>query len=173
MRNAPGGQVKHMASTGRETVRSAVASDAEAVHSLAGELAQTLGESPPAYPAFRKRLLELLDEPRARVLVAEGEDGVAGAATLWIKPDLAHGDVVVEVPMLVVSSASRRQGIGKLLVDEIRGLAATEGATLVELIATSDNTNARAFYRSLGFVEADHVSLEFVGDMQDPPDPEG
>ena len=153
--------------------RGAIEADAGAIHGLAGELAQALGDSPPAYPAFRHRLRELLDEPRARVLVAEGEDGVVGAATLWIKPDLAHGDVVVEVPMLVVSSEARRRGIGKLLVDEIRAAAAAENATLVELIATSDNTDARAFYRSLGFVETDHISLEFVGDMQDPPDNEG
>ena len=158
---------------GRERVRAAVSADAEAIHGLAGELAKTLGDTPPAFAAFRRRLLELLDEPRARVLVAEGEEEVLGAATLWIKPDLAHGDVVVEVPMLVVSRAARRRGLGRLLVDEIRGMAAEEGATLVELIATSDNTDARAFYRSLGFVETDHVSLEFVGDMQDPPDAEG
>ncbi|MDP9425012.1 MAG: GNAT family N-acetyltransferase, partial [Actinomycetota bacterium] len=93
-------------------------------------------------------------------------------ATLWVKPDLAHGDVVVEVPMLVVASAARRRGVGRLLVDEVRGVAAAEGATLVELIATSGNATARDFYRSLGFLETDHVSLEFVGDMQDPPDPE-
>ena len=153
-------------------VRRAVLADAKAVHGLAGELAETLGDRPPDFVAFHKRLLELLDEPRARVLVVEGEEGVAGAATLWIKPDLAHGDVVLEVPMLVVASEARRRGVGRLLVDEIRALAAAEGATLIELIATSDNANARAFYRSLGFVETDHVSLEFVGDMQDPPDPE-
>jgi ribosomal protein S18 acetylase RimI-like enzyme len=155
------------------TVRRAVAADEQALYDLAGELAETFGDSPPAFQAFRKRLLELLDEPRARVMVAEGEEGLVGAATLWVKPDLAHGDVVVEVPMLVVSREARRQGVGRLLVDEIRGVAAEEGATLVELIATSDNADARAFYRSLGFVETDHVSLEFVGDMQDPPDPEG
>lgn len=161
-----------MLSGGKETVRGAIASDARAVHDLASELAETLGDTPPMYPAFLKRLLELLDEPRAQVLVAEVEEGVVGAATLWVKPDLAHGDVVVEVPMLVVASAARRRGVGRLLVDGVRGVAAAEGATLVELIATSDNTTARDFYRSLGFVETNHVSLEFVGNMQDPPDPE-
>ncbi len=161
-----------MLSGGRETVRGALASDARAVHDLASELAETLGDTPPMYPAFLKRLLELLDEPRVKVFVAEGEEGVVGAATLWVKPDLAHGDVVVEVPMLVVASATRRRGVGRLLVDEVRGVDAAEGATMVELIATSGNETARDFYRSLGFVETDHVSLEFVGDMQHPPDPE-
>ena len=154
-----------------ERVREAVPDDARAIHGFAGELAETLGETAPDYSAFHKRFLELLDEPRARVLIAEDEGRPLGAASLWIKPDLAHGDVVIEVPMLVVSRDARRRGIGKLLVDEIRGMAADEGATLVELVATSDNTSARDFYRSLGFVETDHVSLEFVGDMQDPPEP--
>ena len=45
-------------------------------------------------------------------------------------------------------------------------------AALIELVATRENDAARAFYRSLGFVETEHITLEFVGDMQDPPDPE-
>lgn len=164
------GQIKEMPLQD-ERVREAVPDDAGELHRLVGELAETLGDTAPDYPAFRKRFLELLDEPRARVLVAEDEGKTLGAASLWIKPDLAHGDVVIEVPMLVVSKDARRRGIGTLLVDGIRGMAAEEGATLVELIATSENTNARDFYRSLGFVETDHVSLEFIGDMQDPPGP--
>jgi ribosomal protein S18 acetylase RimI-like enzyme len=154
-------------------VREATAEDAEAIHSLAGELAGTVDDSPPRFEDVRARLLELLEEPRARVLVAEGEDGgVVGVASLWIKPDLAHGDTVVEVPTLVVAEGSRREGVGKLLMEEARGLASENGANLIELVATTQNVAAREFYRALGFVETDHVTLEFVGDMENPPDPE-
>jgi ribosomal protein S18 acetylase RimI-like enzyme len=154
-------------------VREATAEDAEAIYSLAGELAQTLGDSLPRFEDVRGRLLELVEEPRARVLVAEGTGGaVIGAVSLWIKPDLAHGDTVVEVPTLVVAESSRREGVGKLLVEEVRRLAAENGANLIELVATPQNVAAREFYRALGFVETDHVALEFVGDMEDPPDPE-
>jgi ribosomal protein S18 acetylase RimI-like enzyme len=157
----------------RTRVREATAEDAGAVHSLAGELAGALGDSRPRFEDVRARLLELLEEPRARVLVAEGEGGgVVGVASLWIKPDLAHGDTVVEVPTLVVAEGSRREGVGKLLMEEVRGLASENGANLVELVATTQNVAAREFYRSLGFVETDHVTLEFVGDMENPPDPE-
>jgi ribosomal protein S18 acetylase RimI-like enzyme len=105
--------------------------------------------------------------------VAEGEDGgVVGVASLWIKPDLAHGDTVVEVPTLVVAEGSRREGVGKLLMEEVRGLASENGANLIELVATTQNVAAREFYRALGFVETDHITLEFVGDMENPPDPE-
>jgi ribosomal protein S18 acetylase RimI-like enzyme len=153
--------------------REATAGDAEKIHALARELAGAVGDSPPDFEAVRARLSELLEEPRAQVLVAEDEDGaVVGAASLWIKPDLAHGDTVIEVPMLVVAEDHRREGVGKLLMEEIRSLAAGHGAGIIELVATGDNRPAREFYRTLGFVETDHVALEFMGDLEDPPDPE-
>jgi ribosomal protein S18 acetylase RimI-like enzyme len=152
-------------------VREATAEDARALHALAQELADALGDHRPRPETVWSRLLELLEEPRARVLVVEDEGCVVGAASLWIKPDLAHGDKVVEVPMLVVSGEARRQGVGKLLVEEIQSIVAAENAAIIELIATRNNDVARAFYRALGFVETDHVALEFVGNVQDPPDP--
>ena len=152
-------------------MREARIGDLEEIHALAAELARTVGDSPPDLEAVRARLSDLLEEPRARVLVAEN-GGVVGVASLWIKPDLAHGDTVVEVPTLVVAEGSRREGVGKLLMEEIRRLSAENGAELIELVATTQNVAAREFYRSLGFVETDHVTLEFVGDMEDPPDPQ-
>ena len=53
----------------------------------------------------------------------------------------------------------------------VRSVVARNGATLIELVATRANVAAREFYRSLGFVEADVISLEFVGSPEDPPDP--
>ena len=153
-------------------VRAATAEDVEIIHSLASELAATLDDSAPHFEDIRARLSELLEEPRARVLVTEGEDGaIVGVASLWIKPDLAHGDTVVEVPMLVVAEGSRGEGVGKTLMEEVRRLAAENEANLIELVATTYNVAAREFYRSLGFVETDHITLEFVGDMEDPPGP--
>jgi ribosomal protein S18 acetylase RimI-like enzyme len=155
-------------------VREATAEDAEIIHSLAGELAGTVGDAPPRFGDVRARLLELLEEPRAQVLVVEDKGGsVVGVASLWIKPDLAHGDTVVEVPTLVVTESSRREGVGKLLMEEAQRLGAENGADLIELVATTQNVAAREFYRTLGFVETDHITLEFVGDMENPPDPEG
>ena len=153
-------------------VREATVADIAEIYGLARELAETVGDAPPAEDAVRARLEELLEEPRARVLVAEGENGVVGVASLWIKPDLAHGDTVVEVPMLAVAEDHRREGVGRLLMDEILSVASQNGSALIELVATRANVAAREFYRSLGFVEADVVSLEFVGSPEDPPEPE-
>ena len=152
-------------------MREAVTEDAEALHALMEELADALGDRSPRFGAMRAQLEKLLAEPGARVLVVEGAEDLVGAASMWIKPDLAHGDVVIEVPMLVVSGNARRRGVGQLLVKEIRRIAAEENAALIELVATKENDVARAFYKSLGFIETEHIALEFVGDMQQPPDP--
>jgi ribosomal protein S18 acetylase RimI-like enzyme len=161
-----------MDSESKIKARDATTEDAAGIHSLARELAETVGDEPPTEEAVRVRLEELLGEPRARVLVAENEAGIVGGVSFWIKPDLAHGDTVVEVPMLVIAGDHRRAGVGKLLMEEVRNVASDNGASQIELVATRSNVTARAFYRSLGFVEADVVSLEFVGSQEDPPDPE-
>lgn len=154
-------------------VREALVSDAEGIHTLACELAEAVGDRHPDISAVKERLAELLEETSAGVLVAEdGEGGISGAVSYWIKPDLAHGDTVVEIPMLVVAQKARRNGVGRMLMDEVRDRAAQRDATLVELVATRQNKTAREFYDSLGFVEADLVALEFVGDLQDPPEEE-
>ncbi len=151
-------------------VREANVEDAAEICGLARELAETVGDEPPTEKATRARLEELLDEPRARVFVAENEAGIVGGVSFWIKPDLAHGDTVVEVPMLVVAEDHRRTGVGKLLMEEVRNVASDNGASQIELVATRSNVTAREFYRSLGFVESDVVSLEFVGSQEDPPE---
>ncbi len=161
-----------MDSKSKIKVRAATTEDAAGIHGLARELAETVGDEPPTEEAIRARLEELLDEPRARVLIAENEAGIVGGVSFWIKPDLAHGDAVVEVPMLVVAEDYRRSGVGKLLMEEVRSVASDNGASQIELIAARSNVTAREFYRSLGYVEADVVSLEFVGSQEDPPDPE-
>src|ERR687897_237010 len=119
--------------------RDATIEDAAGIHGLARELSETVGDESPTEEAVRARLEELLDEPGARVLVAEDH---------------------------------RRTGVGKLLMEEVRNVASENGASQIELVATRANVTAREFYRSLGFVETDVVSLEFVGSQEDPPDPE-
>ncbi len=161
-----------MDSKSKIKVREATTDDAADIHKLARELAATVGDDPPVEEAVKARLEELLEASRTRVLVVEYESGVVGAASFWIKPDLAHGDTVVEMPMLVVAEDHRRTGVGRLLMEEVRSIASDNGASQIELVATSTNVVAREFYRSLGFVEADVVSLEFVGSQDDPPQPE-
>ena len=154
-------------------VREATTEDTVDIQRLALELAETVGDAPPVEEAVSKRLEELLETPRSRVLVVENERRVVGMVSFWIKPDLAHGDTIVEVPMLVVAEDHRRNGVGRLLMEEVRSIASEHGASLIELVATTANVVAREFYHSLGFVEANVVALEFVGSHENPPQREG
>lgn len=149
-------------------LRDATAGDADGVYGLSRQLAAALGDSDPRPEAVRDRLAELLAEPRARALVVEEEGRVRGVATLWIKPDLAHGDTVVEVPTLVVDEECRGRGAGRLLMRGVWDVAREHGASLIELVATRDNATARAFYRSLYFSETDHITLERTVRFDDP-----
>lgn len=151
-------------------VREATEGDGAGIYALSCELAGAVGDSMPDEGDVRTRLEELFRETGARVFVAEVEGEVAGVVSLWIKPDLAHGDAVVEIPMLAVSEGHRRAGVGKLLMARVREVAAENDASLIELVATRANVAARDFYKSLGFTEADVVSLEFVGDVENPPE---
>lgn len=153
-------------------VREASEGDAEGIHALACDLAEVIGDSTPSPEAVHARLRELLEEPRAEVLVAESGGEVVGAVSFWVKPDLAHGDTVAEVPMLAVSEENRREGVGQALMDEVRERAAARGAALIELVIVPANVVARDFYRSLGFVETNHIVLEFVGEMEDASEPD-
>ena len=95
-----------------EEVREAVLEDAEVLHALVKELAVALGDRSPRFRAMRARLDELLAEPGARVLVAEGAEGIVGAASLWIKPDLAHGaSSIGESVRALVAEACRVRGV--------------------------------------------------------------
>lgn len=151
-------------------VREAHKGDAETVYDLACELASVVGDSEPGREAVEERFAELLETPLARNLVAEEEGEVVGLISFWVKPDLAHGDTVIEIPMLAVLEGARRRGVGKLLIEQAQDVAYEKGVNLIELIATPDNTTAREFYRSLGFLETDHIALEFHGDLEDPPE---
>jgi ribosomal protein S18 acetylase RimI-like enzyme len=151
-------------------LREATEEDAAEIHALASELAGAVGDRLPEEDAVRARLEELLREPGALVFVAESGGEVAGVVSLWIKPDLAHGDAVVEVPMLAVLAEHRRNGVGRLLMSRVREIAAEHDASIIELVATRANVAARDFYKSLGFIEAEVVALEFVGDTENPPE---
>lgn len=148
-------------------IRVARTSDAGAVHTLSGELAAVVGDEPTSKENIRARLRELLEGQNSGVLVAVVGGEVVGVVSYWIKADLAHGDSVAEIPMLAVSPNHRRSGVGRALLAGVSDLAAEAGALIIELVTTPTNAAARQFYRSLGFVETDHVVLEFVGGVED------
>jgi [ribosomal protein S18]-alanine N-acetyltransferase len=58
-----------------------------------------------------------------------------------------------ELENMVVSNSRRRQGIGKMLVEEFLGLSGSEGARVIFLEVRESNVAARRLYESYGFAE--------------------
>ena len=52
---------------------------------------------------------------------------------------------------LYVDSSARRQGVGKLLMNQARELAKSNGSSRIDLETAVDNVNAQALYESLGY----------------------
>jgi ribosomal protein S18 acetylase RimI-like enzyme len=56
---------------------------------------------------------------------------------------------------IIVDEAWRKRGIGKSLMQDAHKWAKQQGASSVELISFSFNTEALSFYRNLGYLDSD------------------
>ena len=115
--------------------------DLAAIHAI--EVA-SFGD-PWALDGFR----DMLDHPRAKVIVASEADGtVIGYAVAWYVADEA------EIANVAVAPAARRRGIGAVLLDRILDIAATFGARSVFLEVRESNEAAQKLYESRRFAVA-------------------
>jgi ribosomal protein S18 acetylase RimI-like enzyme len=96
-------------------------------------------------------LAERLRNEGTCVLVAEQYDGVAlGTATMCFVTTLTQG-VVAHVEDVVVTSASRGQGVGRMLMAAVRAEAERRGAAYVDLTSRPARVAANRLYASIGY----------------------
>ena len=86
-----------------------------------------------------------LHDAAVRFLVAEGEEGVQGYGILQLLPPEA------ELLNIAVSSAVRRQGLGRRLLEALLERAKAEGVTAIYLEVRASNAAALALYSEFGF----------------------
>lgn len=77
------------------------------------------------------------------------------------------------VNYLAVDPQHRRQGLGRLLMQEIEQLLEAAGCPKINLQVRASNAHVLAFYRSLGYAVDDVVSLgkRLISDGPPAPDP--
>jgi ribosomal-protein-alanine N-acetyltransferase len=88
---------------------------------------------------------EMLKNPVARYVVAERDGQLLGFAGAHIIFEEGH------VTNVVVSTAARRQGIGRALMEALIQYAANLGVAYLTLEVRAGNETAISLYRSLGF----------------------
>ena len=128
-------------------IRKAEIRDSRAISSICTE---ELGY--PCNAQFVAQRLSGLKPDRARVFVAE-EDGLVVGFVHAEKYTLLYQPDRVNILGLAVSDRSRRQGIGKQLLEAVESWAKENGIFYLRLNSGSTRTEVHRFYRSMGFGE--------------------
>jgi ribosomal-protein-alanine N-acetyltransferase len=108
-------------------------------------------DQPWPYAVFER----FLDE-RGFLVAERNRDGeivgyVVGDLTAGAAHDIGH------VKDLAVAPQSRRQGIGRTLLDQALAALVVGGAAVVKLEVRASNETARALYRDVGFAPAKRI----------------
>jgi len=101
--------------------------------------------------ALQRRLLDSLASEYSIVLLAiDSEDRIAGFTEVGENRSLIDG-IGVQLLALVVDDQTRRQGVGRLLVDAACGWARDRGHTRIGVRSNAIREEAHKFYPGLGF----------------------
>jgi GNAT superfamily N-acetyltransferase len=91
------------------------------------------------------------------VLLCENDRRLVGLA-MWSERFSAYsGGAIMWLHDFYVVQASRREGIGQRLVNELRRIAQTQDYQRIEWYIHSDNDAARLFYKRVGGFKAEHI----------------
>lgn len=129
------------------TIREATHEDAEAVLVLAKPFVTSFVVEE---QAFHHAFGELLVQADAFLAVAERQGQVVGYVLGFDHYTFYANDRVAWVEELMVGQASRRQGVGKALMQGFEAWCASRGSRLVALATR----RAAGFYRAIGYEES-------------------
>jgi ribosomal protein S18 acetylase RimI-like enzyme len=127
--------------------------DVGAIVSLVAEFRDWWRKSKPTDEGIRDTVEQLVGDPKTDFLLAasDGADGAAGVCQLRYRLSVWTGVDDCWLEDLYVQEEARGAGLGRALVRAALGRAEARGCRRVELDVNEDNTEAIAFYRSLGF----------------------
>jgi ribosomal protein S18 acetylase RimI-like enzyme len=147
-------------------IRVAGEPDADAVAALWTEAYFTEGEGGRDAPYARSDFDETA-AAAAHLLVAERDGAVVGVVALLAPAEPTRAvalDDEAELARLVVSSAARRQGIGRALADRCAELAQREGWPAISLWSRPYQRAGHRLYESLGYRrQPDRDSVDETG----------
>ena len=128
-------------------IRSARQEDADQLARLFDQLGH-----PQSGDALRRRLENVLADPRADVLVADDDGGaLVGAATYYFVPVAHDGRPWCRITTLVVDEGHRGHGIGHMLVEAAETAAREAACSRIEATSALHRAGAQRFYERLGY----------------------
>lgn len=137
-------------------VRPCLPADLPAVHSLLAQLEEVASSGG---GLSLKQLAAMYDEMDTAPdfylnLVAVSGETVLGFISLVFYKTFFHKGGTALINELVVSSAARGQGIGRMLIEQAQCEALARGMDELEVGTEEENTAAQKFYQACGFDES-------------------
>ncbi len=112
---------------------------------------------PPAAPQgarrYARRLIDRLDDPMSRVLVAEVDDKVVGyvlGVVVDLAPEMFSQEPSGFLADIFVDAEYRRTGVGRALVEALTVWFHEKGLSYYEWHVAARNEESLAFWRNLG-----------------------
>ena len=136
-------------------IRRATEADAEAIHGLVLDLAESIGLTHKvASSAEDIRSHGFGPEAAFEALIAESNGAAVGLCLFFESFSTWDGRRGIYVQDLFVSQAARGRGLGRRLLAEAAALSAARGGSYLRLAVDSGNTAAQAFYERVGLYRA-------------------
>jgi ribosomal protein S18 acetylase RimI-like enzyme len=131
----------------------AKAEDIQDVAALIAAFRSWWGKDEPTLEQIRETTAVLIDDPNTEFLLAAPGDGApaAGVCQLRYRLSVWTGTDDCWLEDLYVDDAARGTGLGRALVEAAFERARARGCRRMELDVNESNTEALAFYKSLGF----------------------
>jgi [ribosomal protein S18]-alanine N-acetyltransferase len=119
----------------------------------------------PGIAYSRADLRYYLGHPRSVSILAEEDATKAIVGFAIAETFLEKGKPVGHVITIDVPSSSRRQGIGRLLMESILKQLSAAGAIRVRLEVAADNGAAQTFYQQHGFCQTGRIRGYYMGTL--------
>ncbi len=137
--------------TGAPVIRRATEADAEAIHGLILDLAESTGLTHKVASTARDiRSHGFGPEAAFEALIADWNGAAVGLCLFFESFSSWDGRRGVYVQDLFVSEAARGLGLGRRLLAEAAALSSARGGSYLRLAVDSGNVTAQAFYERAG-----------------------
>ena len=131
------------------SIRKATLGDQKAISELLSQL-----EYPGTETFIAAKIQAILQQPQSELLVYEAKQQVLAFACLVFITQLASKGDYARISYLVVDSANRSQGIGKIMETHCVRLASQRNGELIELHCHQRRKDAYRFYLRQGYQES-------------------
>jgi GNAT superfamily N-acetyltransferase len=120
-------------------------------------LEESLREGEPVPEDFAESLREAAKTGAVEVLAARAEGRAVGVAVLSYRLSISAAGLLASIEDLYVRPDSRRQGMGRALLEAVEERCASRGVSYVEVQV--EDEGAAAFYSAMGYEEEPGVRV--------------